>query len=333
MSFNRKHFLLLTLGFFTNTLLVLSQGCNLLLLLKVIKSTAPLLIIVPLLVISYRAIMFLFYVLHEVFQSRVLFFKNWTLDFKLLKSDCLNTIVVCFGVIYLFVFQTSFKLIYAWALMTPNNVDWLLSTFDRVLIGPTLWWWCSQLMPHSLWLALVVFLDRFYVFYFVLQWFVLMFLLFNDKKGHKNYFITFFLLIWVYGTTLGGLCQSGGPFFFVYASWSLIQMKALMGIHNVIPLYAVQAQFYLWNSYFNQQLYVLSGGISAFPSLHVAMSMFACIYVKALNNELLTKLAYIGVVLTILSSSILGWHYLVDSFGAVFIVYLAQKSATALHKF
>ena len=332
MNVKRSHFLYITIACFFNLFLFIYKGIDLAVIPKLFVNAKNMMLTVPFLVLVYRALMFIYRVSIGLYRYNVSYFNHWHYDLNDLLKDVLNTIVVCLFATYLMLFQSSIKNIYTWMLVTPNNVDWLLSTLDRVFVGPPLWWWGSQLLPNTIWLGVLFFIDRFYLFYFFLQWFVLMYLCFDDRSKHKEYFVTVFCLIWIYGTTLGGICQSGGPFYFVRSIWNLMQMQALLAIHNVMPLYAIDLQGFLWHSYFNPSLYVFGGGISAFPSLHVAMCLFVYMYSKTFHKPYLSKLVFIGFVLTIIGSSVLGWHYLTDSLGAVFVVCLASKTATALHK-
>ena len=332
MSLSRKHFLFVIITFVVSLMMVLVKGTTLNAIIKLTISAAPVFVLIPTLVVSGRIINFLYCIIKGLCIHNVYCFNHWDYDFKTFANDVLNTCAVCLWLISLVLFQSLFKSIYAWDLITPNNLDWLLSTLDRIFTGPSLWWWGSQILSSRAWVGFVIFLDRFYMLYFALQWFVLMYLLFDDRSSQKEYFVTLFLGVWVYGTTLGGVCQSGGPFFFSYSAWNLMQMKALFAIHSSSTLYAIQLQSYLWESYFNQQLFSFAGGISAFPSLHVAMCFFSYIYISSFNNKYVTWFTLAGLVLTIMGSSILGWHYLADSIGAFFVIYLAKKTATVLHK-
>lgn len=333
MTVEKKNFYLLSIAVSLNLLFVVYQGDSFASILGIAQKTSEVLLWVPFLVLSYHMIYFVCVTVKGLFNYKLKFFNSLNYDYRQLYADVCKSILFSFLIIYLVIFQMTFKSVYAWHLFVPNNLDWLLYTLDRVFLGPSLWWWGSQLMPQQLWSTIVWLLDRFYMPYFAYQWFVLMYIMFNEKnESDKDIFVTMFFLIWIIGTTLGGLCQSGGPFFYSYAFWNLHQAKALVLMDHVTPLLSVNTQNYLWVSYFNADDYVLSGGISAFPSLHVAMSMFVYLYALKKGNKYFIWLTALGCLLTWVASMVLGWHYLVDGFGALFVVYLAKTISIALHK-
>lgn len=333
MSIEIKSFFLLTIAFIINLCLISYQGVSATELFTIAENSKKALIMVPFLILSYHIIFFVLISSIGIYKGGFSYFSNMEFSIKKLIIEFKKSILFSILFVYLIIFQTSFKLIFAWKLQTPNSIDWLLYTFDRVFTGPSLWWWGNTLLPNYIWVKLIVFLDRFYMPYFAYQWFIVMYIIFHEQDNEKKYFITMFFLIWIFGTTLGGLCQSGGPFFFSYAPWNLIQTKELLLIHKITPLLSLQTQDYLWQSYLNKNEIFLAGGISAFPSLHIAMSVYVYLYAKTTRNILFIYFTMAGLALTWIGSILLGWHYLVDGFGAIFIVYLAYKTSIVLHKF
>ncbi|MEE2770524.1 MAG: phosphatase PAP2 family protein [Pseudomonadota bacterium] len=332
MSVEIKNFLIITIAFIFNVFLVNYQGVSLIDIARTTRGSVQVWLYVPVLILSYHILFFIFTTIKGVYIKKTKYFKMWQYDVTNFFSDMKKVFSFTLLFIYLIIFQTSFKSIYAWQLATPNNVDWLLYTFDRMFLGPSLWWWGSQLLSHNIWLNVVYYLDRFYMPYFAYQWFVIMYIVFHETSDKREYFITTFFLIWMFGTTIGGLCQSGGPFFFSYAPWHILQMKGLEAINHIVPLYSLNTQNYLWQSYFDVNKTMLAGGISAFPSLHIAICLFIYLFFRECGYKYLTILTFIGLMITWIGSMILGWHYFVDGLGAVCIVYLAQKTAIALHK-
>lgn len=326
----KKPFLIISLGFILNFFMVAYKGVTLGQFLNVAKSALIVLPMVPIIVLGYCLMYFLVIALRSIIKYKLQCFNHWHYDHKQLGQDIMTATWISFIIIYLVVFQTTFKTLYAWQLMLPNEVDNLLHSLDRVFFGPALWWWGSQLFSYSVWQSMVVALDRFYMPWFAYQWFLVIYILFHDQSEDRNYFITFFLLIWIFGTTLGGICQSGGPFFYSYAPWHLVQMQGLELINQVTPLYAINTQAYLWQNYFDTHQMGLASGISAFPSMHIAMSLYVCWYAKA--RRCLVWLAYTGFVLTWIAALILGWHYVADGIGAMCVVYVAHFCSSALHK-
>lgn len=75
----------------------------------------------------------------------------------------------------------------------------------------------------------------------------------------------------------------------------------------------------LWQSYVSHSNFV-GGGISAFPSLHVAMSMLLFLAAKSYGN-LAGGVAFAFLIFTMLASVHLGWHYAVDGYASILIVW------------
>lgn len=323
----------LILGVFSlfNGLLLWWKGASIQAAILILKGAKQIIWVVPFLVLGYHLIYFVIQSTLDFFRFGPTFMSRWRYGVSDLKKDVLRAALVSSVLVFLVLFQVTTKSLYASFLMIPNSVDWLLSTFDRVLTGPSLWWWGSHLCSKSIWQGLIVFLDRFYMPWFAYQWLLVIYIMLHDNRSHREYFISLFVLLWVFGTTLAGICQSGGPFFYSLAAWNVYHMNALSEINRIIPLYALNTQAYLWMNYFEVRGPLLAGGISAFPSLHIAMSIYVVLYAQSCRAMIWA--AWAGLVLTWLGAILLGWHYIVDGFGAAFTVYCAHKVASALHKF
>ena len=98
------------------------------------------------------------------------------------------------------------------------------------------------------------------------------------------------------------------------------------------------AKTYLWQAYLEGGGRI-GTGISAMPSLHVAIALWIALVVWAYRPRLFL-LAFFYFVLILVGSVLLGWHYAVDGFAAIAISLLAwhlaglpQRSKGALRRF
>ena len=83
--------------------------------------------------------------------------------------------------------------------------------------------------------------------------------------------------------------------------------------------YAKGVSDYLWTFYQERSVGVGSG-ISAFPSLHVAIAMLNALFVHELFGRLGRFLAWSYLAFTMFGSVYLGWHYAVDGYASIVLV-------------
>jgi membrane-associated phospholipid phosphatase len=92
-----------------------------------------------------------------------------------------------------------------------------------------------------------------------------------------------------------------------------------------MPLFAIKNQVGLWEAYQNH-VWLPFGGISAMPSLHIAITVLLALVGWRINHYagvLLT--AY--VVITQIGAVMLGWHYAVDGYVSILLTVLLWKLA------
>ena len=96
--------------------------------------------------------------------------------------------------------------------------------------------------------------------------------------------------------------------------------------NKALGLHVWYIQGKLWREY-AQHIIVLGNGISAMPSLHVAVAFMWPMFMWR-QSRVAGVLLYLFAVLSIIATIVLGWHYFVDSvvaiLGAVFIYYLSR---------
>lgn len=134
-----------------------------------------------------------------------------------------------------------------------------------------------------------------------------------------------FVLTWaVLGNLIACLFLSAGPAFYGYATGDFARFSEQLRMldNTVVSMF----QAYLWQNH-SQGAIGLGTGISAFPSVHVGITMMNALFLRELNRTAgLFGFAYVAVILV--SSTLLGWHYLIDgyvSIAVVLLLYIAVK--------
>jgi hypothetical protein len=104
-------------------------------------------------------------------------------------------------------------------------------------------------------------------------------------------------------------------------TYALCLMGYLYGVHAQIPLNALHMQEWLWSGYAGL---APSEGISAMPSLHVALAVLYPLVGFRVNRWL--GAAFVLYALVILLGSIhLGWHYAIDGYVSAIAVIAIWK--------
>ncbi len=209
---------------------------------------------------------------------------------------------------------TSFK--NAIPLIQPFAYDQLFMEFDRWLhFGRHPW----ELLQPVLGLAPVTsVISYLYNLWLPLMYLILLWQIFSlrDRRLRQQYLISFLLAWALLGNALALLFSSAGPCFYgevvagadPYAPLMDYLRSAGEGLKN----WSLEAQAYLWTNYQSTGVAV-GGGISAMPSLHVAVATLQALLGWRLSRRLGWLLtAYAGVILV--GSVHLGWHYAIDGY-------------------
>lgn len=188
-------------------------------------------------------------------------------------------------------------------------------------------WWLHfghhpyQLIPH--WPPLTRFIDRAYlIVWFGLLWTVpaIWLWLFQERERARA-FVAFFLTWALLGTLLATLLSSAGP---VYAGRLGItdDFVPLMEYLRSTNLSASYVQEALWLGYTGRGP---KGGISAMPSMHVAIAALFTLTVWRWRWVRCAGFAFTALV--VVGSVHLGWHYAVDSYISIAGVWLIWRVA------
>jgi hypothetical protein len=134
-----------------------------------------------------------------------------------------------------------------------------------------------------------------------------------------RFFASYALVLVLLGNAAAGLFMSAGPFWLEHKNTGHSGFSALFAYLNQVDpdgqFSAVQFQQYLLAAHLKGLTY-LGTGISAFPSIHVAMATLFVLVAWPFGMLLrVLSLAFLAVIFT--GSVELGWHYSVDGYAAI----------------
>jgi hypothetical protein len=138
----------------------------------------------------------------------------------------------------------------------------------------------------------------------------------GDEELRTRFFLSL-VLIWILlGNVVATVLASAGPCYFGRVTDLLDPYEPLMAylrqVNETHSVWALGAQELLWRNYIASNV-MLGGGISAMPSLHVAIGTLFALTCWRINRKLGTAMALYAVVIMI-GSVHLGWHYALDGY-------------------
>ena len=194
----------------------------------------------------------------------------------------------------------------------PFYADQLFADMDIAIHGQDPWRLTHAIVAHPVGDALLYFLYSKIWFF---QWFgtILLVSFWHNKQARENYLWVSVLTIIICGTFLAYGLSSAGPLFFdrLYGGERfaplVVSLQASPGIADVTKV--ADYLFYIHT----QKTADLGGGISAMPSVHVAVVVLNAWFFTSLNRWAgLTAWGFAGIIL--FTSVHTGWHYAVDGY-------------------
>lgn len=209
----------------------------------------------------------------------------------------------------------------------PFRFDATLRTTDTWLhLGRPAWRWLDPVF-HPV--GMTAALDMAYWLWFPLMIGAGCWLAWLPVRRLRTKALLAWAMLWVLlGTMLAQICASAGPAFYRYVVEGADPYAPLLAhldtVNAVQPLMAVHLQAQLWANH------VMPGypwsAISAMPSMHLAIpTLFAIVLFKLWRPAGLFAAAYVVVIL--LGSIYLGWHYAIDGYVSIIAVVLIWKLA------
>jgi len=188
--------------------------------------------------------------------------------------------------------------------------DPFLAEADRALFGAEPWRIAQALFGWA-----VPFIDRVYVLWAPAKFTTLILVLAMPESLTKSRALLAYFLTVAMGAIGQYLLPSAGPIF--YSQLGLGDRFSELPVQPWVH----SAQQYLWQDYLNSGGQV-GGGISAMPSLHVAVSVWIALALGS-YSKLVKPLAWAFAAIIFVGSIQLGWHYALDSVAGVAIACLA----------
>jgi len=206
--------------------------------------------------------------------------------------------------------------------ITPFAFDRALADIDAAIHGRDPWLWLRFMDPAT---ALIMKA-------YSQGWSILLVLgnllvcLWPRLRTVRDQYIWTFLLCWpLLGNLVAGLVMSAGPIYYSDVVGDG-RFKALET--HVYQLAGAGLEPYhpraLWNAYIADRA-GLGTGISAFPSLHLAMATLFMLLARRIHPWL-CRAAIAYLVLILMGSVHLGWHYAVDGYFSIVATILIWKA-------
>jgi membrane-associated phospholipid phosphatase len=185
---------------------------------------------------------------------------------------------------------------------------------DRRLHGGDAWRLLQPLLGHPLVTRL---LDGAYAVWFFV-WLSLWLAVAGgaDRALRRRHCVSFVLVWALLGTLVGTTFASGGPVYYGRLVGGPDPFVPLMDyLHRTsasFPLWSTTLQEALWGLYV-QGVEIGQGGLSAMPSLHVAVATLCALTGTRLDRRLGAAL-WLFVAVVGLATVQLGWHYAIDAY-------------------
>lgn len=211
------------------------------------------------------------------------------------------------------VIKTSLPLLFPFAWDVP------LEEVDRWVHGGTAPW--QLLQPIVGMPAVTGAISWAYIHWFDVLGFVLIWQTFSQQDARLRLQFFFSLVLgWILlGTVAGALFSSAGPCYFGRVTGLADPFAPLIAylrdVDQAYPVWAIRAQEKLWQTYLTRSA-TLGAGISAMPSMHVALvTLFALVCWR--TNRWLGIVMSIFALIILVGSVHLAWHYAVDGYFSI----------------
>jgi hypothetical protein len=216
------------------------------------------------------------------------------------------------GTVYTFDVYASFKQGIP-SLTAYDSDPWLAAVDAFVHLGRDPWRWTHAVLGGPG----LRFLDWVYTsWYVVLITSIPVVATWAPLQVRSRFFLTFSAVMMLGGSFAAILFASGGPAYFAELVGDSVRFSPLL--ESLEGTTALAPQGRLWE-YFSTNAENLYGGISAMPSMHVAVVVLISVAAWAWSR-LLGCLAAGYAFLIFLGSFHLGWHYAIDGYLAAALV-------------
>lgn len=212
-------------------------------------------------------------------------------------------------------------------LLRPFYLDPLFARWDSILHGGHAW----ELIQPVVGFPVVTFgLNVAYNLWFFVAWiiFALVTVMTGDRRLREQYLLAFSACWILLGSVAAIALSSAGPCYYglLYPTDPYAPlMSYLRSVNETYPILALNTQDMLWERHVADSA-GLGSGISAMPSMHVAIATLNAVFLSRLSPSL-GLLGWIYLVLIQVASVHLGWHYAIDGYASIIGVLLIWWAA------
>lgn len=212
--------------------------------------------------------------------------------------------------------------------VNPFSWDPVFAELDRTIhFGKQPWEWLHPLLKAAIITSIISFI---YKLWFFSKYMVVFWQAFSLKRPNlRAQFLLTMVLIWIVnGFILATIFSSAGPCYFGHFYPDLPNpyaglMSFLRNSHESAQVFDLWAMDYLITAY-NEKKTNLFSGISAFPSMHVAVAFLNMLLGWRISRTwgwiFTVYLAFIMV-----GSVHIGWHYAVDGYMSIIVTFTIWK--------
>ena len=251
----------------------------------------------------------------------------WHLVMKDLQV--VQRVIIALPCILLFpVFSSAFTSIKsAIGILHPYGLDPLFARLDSVIHGGHAW----ELIHPLVGFPVVTFaLNLSYNLWLIPLWmtFALVTVMTNERELREQYLLSFFACWILLGSAAAVAFSSVGPCFyerFYPADPYAPLMSYLRSVNDIYPVWALPTQDMLWAKHLSEKP-GLGSGISAMPSLHLAIAALNALMLSRLSR-IAGILGWLYVLVILIGSVHLGWHYAIDGYASIAAVLLIWWAA------
>lgn len=197
------------------------------------------------------------------------------------------------------------------------------ATLDALLHGGDAWRLLDPLLVTApgVWV-----LDVAYSLWFAVLNVTLLWLCWSGDRPLRRRALVAFTWLWIAGGTLGAAVgASAGPCYYDKVTGNdrfvpLLRQLDAQSTADGMPLKARALQAWAWNPS-GDDMWAQFAGISAMPSMHVALAVFVAIVAWNTSRPLGATL-WLYALLIQVGSVALGWHYAVDGYAGAVIAWV-----------
>jgi hypothetical protein len=237
-----------------------------------------------------------------------------------------------FALVYLLIppfLSTVTSIKQAYTLLHPFRFDEVFMRMDRFLhVGHHPWELVQPIVGYP---SITFALDLLYMLWFPLLFGIVIWMAFSTRRRLRAQFFLCLCLVWILlGNLAAAIFSSAGPCYYarVVRGHKDVFAPLMRYLHSLSPqrfIWATQNQQKLWQAQVKGD-HLTFGGISAMPSVHVAVAMLFALVCRRIGRGVgLLYVAYCVIVQ--LGSVHLGWHYAIDGYLSLVLTPLLWKLA------